>query len=133
MSKLKTFRGFVRDIKKIYEKHEQIKDYGFGFIEDVTFDTRFIKRGRFGRLCQTIAINLTGIGIGLGEDTGLLITEGNHMEAIGSGLVMIVEGGNVKYTNIVDIENGEPISIENLTVHVLSKGHNYILSERRMV
>lgn len=106
---------------------------GFGFIKDVTFDTHFIKRGRFGRLCQTIAINLTGIGIGLGEDTGLLITEGNHMEAIGSGLVMIVEGGNVKYTNIVDIENGEPISIENLTVHVLSKGHNYILSERRMV
>lgn len=106
---------------------------GFGFIEDVTFDTHFIKRGRFGRLCQTIAINLTGIGIGLGEDTGLLITEGNHMEAIGSGLVMIVEGGNIKYTNILDIENGEPISIENLTVHVLSKGHNYILSERRMV
>lgn len=106
---------------------------GFGFIEDVTFDTHFIKRGRFGRLCQTIAINPIGIGIGLGEDTGLLITEGNHMEAIGSGLVMIVEGGNIKYTNIVDIENGEPISIENLTVHVLSKGHNYILSERRMV
>lgn len=106
---------------------------GFGFIEDVTFDTHFIKRGRFGRLCQTIAINLTGIGIGLGEDTGLLITEGNHMEAIGSGLVMIVEGGNIKYTNIADIEKGEPISIENLTVHVLSKGHNYILSERRMV
>lgn len=106
---------------------------GFGFIEDVTFDTHFIKRGRFGRLCQTIAINPIGIGIGLGEDTGLLITEGNHMEAIGSGLVMIVEGGNIKYTNIADIEKGEPISIENLTVHVLSKGHNYILSERRMV
>ena len=105
---------------------------GFGFIEDVTFDTHFIKRGRFGRLCQTIAVNPTGVGIGLGEDTGLLITNGNHMEAIGSGLVMIVEGGNIKYTNIADIENGEPISIENLTVHVLSKGHNYILSERRI-
>lgn len=106
---------------------------GFGFIEDVTFDTHFIKRGRFGRLCQTIATNPIGIGIGLGEDTGLLITNGDHMEAIGSGLVMIVEGGNIKYTNIADIEDGEPISIENLTVHVLSKGHNYILSERRMI
>jgi cyanophycinase len=106
---------------------------GFGFIEDVTFDTHFIKRGRFGRLCQTIATNPIGIGIGLGEDTGLLITNGDHMEAIGSGLVMIIEGGNIKYTNIADIEDGEPISIENLTVHVLSKGHNYILSERRMV
>jgi hypothetical protein len=35
--KLKTLRGFVKDLKKIYEKHEQIKDFGFGFIEDVTF------------------------------------------------------------------------------------------------
>ncbi|WP_299459899.1 cyanophycinase [uncultured Microscilla sp.] len=106
---------------------------GFGFIHEVTFDTHFIKRGRFGRLCQTIASNPVGIGIGLGEDTGLLITNGNHMEAIGSGLIMIVEGHDIKYTNIAGIEDGEPITIENLIVHVLSKGHNYLLSERRMV
>lgn len=106
---------------------------GFGFINDVTFDTHFIKRGRFGRLCQTVANNPAGIGIGLGEDTGLLITKGDHMEAIGAGLVIIVEAMDIKYTNIADIEDGEPISIENLTVHVLSKGHNYRLSERRMV
>lgn len=37
MNKLKTFRGFIKDLEKIYEKHEQIKDFGFGFIEDVTF------------------------------------------------------------------------------------------------
>ena len=36
-AKLKTFRGFVKDLKKIYEKHQQLKDFGFGFIEDVTF------------------------------------------------------------------------------------------------
>jgi hypothetical protein len=36
-NKLKTLRGFVKDLKKIYEKHQQIKDFGFGFIEDVTF------------------------------------------------------------------------------------------------
>lgn len=35
--KNKTFRGFVKDLKKIYEKHEQINDFGFGFVEDVTF------------------------------------------------------------------------------------------------
>lgn len=35
--KNKTLRGFVNDIKKIYEKHEQINDFGFGFVEDVTF------------------------------------------------------------------------------------------------
>ena len=106
---------------------------GLGFIKDVTFDSHFIKRGRFGRLCQSIASNPVCIGIGLGENTGLLITKGNHMEAIGSGLVIIVEGDSIKYTNVADIEEGEPISIENLTVHVLAQGHSYIFSERRMV
>jgi len=106
---------------------------GLGFIKDVTFDSHFIKRGRFGRLCQAIASNPVNIGIGLGEDTGLLITKGDHMEAIGSGLVIIVEGEDIRYTNLADIEDGKPISIENLTVHVLSQGHSYIFSERRMV
>ncbi len=106
---------------------------GLGFIKDVTFDSHFIKRGRFGRLCQSIASNPVGIGIGLGEDTGLLINNGDHMEAIGSGLIIIVEGDKIKYTNVAEIDDGEPISIDNLTVHVLSKGHSYIFSERRMV
>lgn len=106
---------------------------GLGFIKDVTFDSHFIKRGRFGRLCQSIASNPVCIGIGLGEDTGLLITKGEHMEAIGSGLIIIVEGDDIKYTNVADIEDGEPISIENLTVHVLAKGHSYIFSERQLV
>jgi len=106
---------------------------GLGFIKDVIFDSHFIKRGRFGRLCQAIASNPVNIGIGLGEDTGLLIIKGDHMEAIGTGLVIIVEGDDIKYTNLADIEDGKPISIENLTVHVLSQGHTYIFSERRMV
>jgi cyanophycinase len=69
---------------------------GLGFIHDVTFDSHFIKRGRFGRLCQSLASNPASIGIGLGEDTGLLITKGDHMEGLGSGLVIIVEGDDIK-------------------------------------
>lgn len=114
-------------------KGEVKQSRGFGFIEHVTFDSHFIKRGRFGRLCQAIAKNPANVGIGLGEDTGLLITDGDHMEAIGSGLVTIVEGLKITYTNIAEIENGEPISVENLCVHILSKGHTYILSERHLI
>ena len=105
---------------------------GLGFIEDVIFDSHFIKRGRFGRLCQSVASNPISVGIGLGEDTGLLIAKGDHMEAIGSGLVTIVEGDQIKYTNVAAIEDGAPISIENLTVHILSHEHSYIFSEKRM-
>ncbi|MEI2748275.1 MAG: cyanophycinase [Ferruginibacter sp.] len=63
---------------------------GLAFMDDVIFDSHFEKRGRFGRLAQAVAANPSCIGIGLGEDTGMLITGGNKMEAIGSGLVMIV-------------------------------------------
>lgn len=103
---------------------------GLAFIKDVIFDSHFVKRGRFGRLMQTVVSNPSCIGIGLGENTGMLITNGSQMEAIGSGLVVIVDGRDIKYTNITQINEGKPISIENLTIHVLVKGNVYDLKER---
>ena len=63
---------------------------GLGFMSNVIIDSHFEKRGRFGRLAQAVAGNPGCIGIGLGEDTGMLVTGGNKMEAIGSGLVVIL-------------------------------------------
>lgn len=104
---------------------------GLAFMGDVIFDSHFDKRGRFGRLAQAIATNPSCIGIGLGEDTGLLITDGNYMEAIGSGMIIIIDGHDVRYSNIADVADGCPISIENLKVHFLAKGNKYILNERK--
>ena len=103
---------------------------GLGLINDVIIDSHFEKRGRFGRLAQAIACNPSCIGIGLGEDTGMLITEGNKMEAIGSGLVIIIDGHDIRHSNIADIPDGNPISIENLKVHFCEKGNGYLLKER---
>ncbi len=103
---------------------------GLGFMDDVIFDSHFEKRGRFGRLAQAIAANPSCIGIGLGEDTGMLITNGNKMEAIGSGLVIIVDGHDIRHSNIADIPDGNPISIENLKVHFCEKGNGYMVRER---
>lgn len=106
---------------------------GLSFMRDVIFDSHFEKRGRFGRLAQAIATNPACIGIGLGEDTGMLITQGNKMEAIGSGLVMIVDGHDIKHSNIADIPDGNPISIENLKVHFCEKGNGYMVKERLFI
>lgn len=107
---------------------------GLGFIDDVIIDSHFEKRGRFGRLAQSVASNPQCIGIGLGEDTGMLITEGgNKMEAIGSGLVVIVDGYDIRHSNIADIPDGNPISIENLKVHFCEKGNGYLLKERQFL
>ncbi|MBC7848719.1 MAG: cyanophycinase [Chitinophagaceae bacterium] len=106
---------------------------GLGFLDSIIIDSHFEKRGRFGRLVQVVATNPSAIGIGLGEDTGMLITEGNKMEAIGSGLVMIIDGHTIKHSNIADIPEGNPISIENITVHFCEKGNGYLIEERKFL
>jgi cyanophycinase len=106
---------------------------GLGFMDDVIFDSHFEKRGRFGRLAQAIATNPSCVGIGLGEDTGMLITGGNKMEAVGSGLVIIIDGHAIRHNNIADIPEGNPISIENLIVHFCEKGNGYLQKERKFL
>ncbi|WP_295721925.1 cyanophycinase [Mucilaginibacter sp.] len=106
---------------------------GLGFIDSVIVDTHFVQRGRIGRLMYAVATNPGILGIGLGEDAGLLITEGNMMEAIGSGLIILVDGRSIVATNIYDVELGSPVSIENLKVHVMSIYDKYDLTQHRLL
>ena len=106
---------------------------GLGFISTLIIDSHFEKRGRFGRLTQAVAGNPGCIGIGLGEDTGMLITDGNKMEAIGSGLVVIIDGHDIIHSNIADIPDGNPVSIENLKVHFCEKGNGFMIRERKFL
>jgi cyanophycinase len=106
---------------------------GLALMDNVIFDSHFEKRGRFARLAQAVAANPGCIGIGLGEDTGMLITQGNKMEAIGSGLVMIIDGHQINHCNIADIPEGNPISIENIKVHFCEMGNGYLVKERAFI
>lgn len=102
---------------------------GLGFIENVIVDTHFVQRGRIGRLFQAVVNNPRTLGIGLGEDTGLFI-HGDIMTAIGSGLVILVDGRFIKDTNLTNINLGQPISIDNLIVHVMSQNDIYDLKSK---
>jgi cyanophycinase len=106
---------------------------GLAFIKNVIIDTHFDKRGRFGRLAQSVASNPSCIGIGLGEDTGVIIKDDNNLEAIGSGLIIIVDGHGIRYSNIADLSEGSPISIQNLMVHIMTKGNMYKLDAREFL
>jgi cyanophycinase len=105
---------------------------GLGLIDGVIIDTHFVQRGRIGRLFQSVVGNPKVLGIGLGEDTGLLIKNGKDMEAIGSGLVILVDGREIKDTNLTQIELGQPISICNLITHVMSKHDTFSLDTFKM-
>jgi cyanophycinase len=100
---------------------------GLEFLKNVAIDTHFIQRGRIVRMAQAIATNPSCIGIGLEEDTAVLITEGRNVEIIGSGLITIVDGMDITGTNIYDIDTGELFSVSNLKVHLLSCDQRYVL------
>lgn len=105
---------------------------GLGLIDGVIIDTHFVQRGRIGRLFQAVVGNPKVLGIGLGEDTGLLIKNNTEMEAIGSGLVILVDGREIKDTNLTQVELGQPISINHLVTHVMSKYDTFDLKTFKM-
>lgn len=104
---------------------------GLGLVDYAIIDTHFDKRGRFNRLAQAVAAQPGAIGVGLGEDTGIVVSEGCVLQAIGSGSVVIIDGRNIEYNNIADIGFGKPISVENIIVHIMSKGDQYNLETRK--
>jgi cyanophycinase len=104
---------------------------GIGLIQNVVIDSHFIKRGRFSRLMEIITSNPGHIGIGLGEDTGIIIRKGCLIEAIGNGLVVVFDGKHIRYSNISSINSGEAIAVENMRVHTLVNGYGYdLLNEK---
>ncbi|MCU0423055.1 MAG: cyanophycinase [Bacteroidia bacterium] len=106
---------------------------GLAFVGNVIIDSHFDKRGRFNRLAQAVASNPQCTGIGLGEDTGVIVTGDNHLEVVGSGAVVIVDGKDIRHTNITDVNLGEPIAVENLRVSILVRGNQYLLKERKFI
>lgn len=106
---------------------------GLSLMPDVIIDSHFIKRGRFSRLAQAVASNPACTGIGLGEDTGVIVTGSNHLEVIGSGAVVIIDGRDIRQSNITEVTVGTPISVDNLRVNILVRGNSYLLKERHFV
>jgi cyanophycinase len=103
---------------------------GVGLVKGVVIDSHFIKRGRFSRLMEIVSSNPGYIGLGLGEDTGIIIRDGHILEAIGNGLVVIFDGHGINYSNIFSIKDREAIAVEGVLVHTLVKGHGFDILTR---
>ena len=104
---------------------------GLGLIDSLIIDSHFVMRGRFARLMEAVAAHPHHLGIGLGEDTGVLITGGSQIETIGSNLVVIVDGREIGHNNAFQAAKGEMLSVEGMIVHVLAKGNVYDLRRRQ--
>ena len=112
------------------EKGRTKTSTALSFVHGVYIDSHFTERGRFGRLAMAVAKWPDYIGIGLGEGTGVIIREGDQIEAFGIGVVTIIDGSKIISTNLNEVEFGAPVAVENLTMHFLVEGYRYCLNER---
>jgi cyanophycinase len=98
---------------------------GLEFLRDVCIDTHFVNRGRFVRISQVLAENPSSIGIGIEEDTAIIVREGKEAEVVGCGVIVIIDAQHSYGTNITDHANNVPITIRGLQVSILSRGQRY--------
>ncbi len=110
-------------------KGEMKTTHGFGFIENVYIDTHFAERGRFGRLAHAVAHDPEYVGIGLSEETGIIIKDGDKLEVFGTGVVTVIDARNIRYSNTRSVAENEPIAVEHLVMHLLVEGYRYGLTE----
>jgi cyanophycinase len=100
---------------------------GLGFVRNVIFDQHFAQRGRIGRIVGAVAQNPGMLGIGIDEDTAIVLESHDRLRVLGSGAVTIVDGRAISYTNVNDADSDHAMTVFDLRVHVLSEGDGFDL------
>jgi cyanophycinase len=103
---------------------------GLGLMRNVIIDQHFAERGRIGRLLGAVAQNPRVLGIGIDEDTAIVV-EGDGFHVIGSGAVTIVDGSAVTQSNIAEARPERTLSMHGVTLHMLSAGDRFDLDQRQ--
>lgn len=104
---------------------------GFGFFPDAVVDQHFAERGRVGRLLAAIAQNPRHIGVGIDEDTAIVV-EGNEVfEVIGNGSVYVLDASQMSYSNLSEGDLDTRLATFDIKMHLLSEGYRYDLQNRR--
>lgn len=103
---------------------------GMGLLEEVVIDQHFAQRGRLGRLLAAVAHNPYILGIGIDEDTAVLVNPEARLEVIGSQTVTIIDGRKVSHTNVSELVTGQPLALLGVNVHVIPAGYGFDLMTR---
>lgn len=105
---------------------------GFGLVPDMIIDQHFRQRDRIGRLLALVAANPSLLGVGIDEDTGVLIDELGTLEVIGRQSITIVDGRRM-VSDIAEVKAQGGISVSNAILHVLTAGRRFSVPERRVI
>ena len=103
---------------------------GLGLISNVIIDQHFAQRGRIGRLLAGIAQNPEVLGIGIDENTAIIVEKSGIVEVIGEGAVYFIDGSTITYTNVSELYRDEILSMHNVRLHILTDGNKFNLIKK---
>ncbi len=107
-------------------KEATATDIGLGFITQAVVDQHFSERRRLARLMSTLALRPDLLGVGIDEDTALVIERNHAIEVIGRGSVTVVDPTRMR-SNVHEVEVEEQIELLGVELHMLPSGHRYSL------
>lgn len=102
---------------------------GLGILSEVIIDQHFAQRGRIGRLLVAVAQNPYMLGVGIDEDTAIIVRE-NIFSVIGSQTVTVVDGMYLSHSNVSELKPEEPLALTDIKLHILPKGYGFNLVSR---
>lgn len=127
MSETMLVKGPSQESYRIGEVHMAP---GLGLLPNVIIDQHFAERGRFGRLLGAVAHNPRLMGLGIDENTAVVV-EDQRLRVLGDGAVYVVDGEDATHSNISEGEAENALSMFDVRLHVLSKDDGFDLSRRR--
>ena len=105
---------------------------GLGLIDGVIFDQHFTQRNRYGRLLALVAHSPALLGIGIDEDTAMIITENRYLEVIGKGAVTVFDGSRMT-TKAYAAKRTQPLLASGVILHSLPAGERFDIRTRTLL
>ena len=101
---------------------------GLGFLKNIIIDQHFSERGRISRLITAVSFNPYNLGIGIDENTAIILDGKGKLEVYGQGSTTIVDGSQITFNEIAEVADNESFSVCGVQFHVLREGlvYNYI-------
>lgn len=103
---------------------------GLGILQNIIIDQHFTERGRLSRLITAVSYNPRLLGIGIDENTAVIIASDGTLEVHGDSTVTIVDGSRISYNDIAEVEDAQPFAVAGVQLHILRDGLRYDITRR---
>lgn len=99
---------------------------GMGFLPGIVVDQHFAQRGRLGRLLAALVLQPAMLGLGIDEDTGIIV-KGDEFEVVGQGSITVVDESTATHNNLEGLLKDEAIALCDVKLHILPHGYRFNL------